>query len=168
MLGGIMSESLRNATRRGVQLVRRAESRPIVCQFVRCLQAFFLLACPVLAQVTIKNPDHLEVPEQKVQILFHTTCEVVAQEFHLRERDVDFRLLLILGDPNERYTSDEEHQLYTIYLYRWNDAQFAASAMRLAIQHMVSQSRRDTLVKEILKRSNGIDTVSIKSLRSHR
>lgn len=132
---------------------------------MRYAQVFLVLVCPLLAQVTIKNPDHLDVPEQKVQILFHTTCQVVAREFHIQKGKLDFPLVLVLGDPNERYTSDEEHQLYTVYLFRWNEAQFVASSMRLALQHMVTQSRRDRLVREILDRSGGIDTVPVSSLR---
>lgn len=135
---------------------------------VRYVQVFFLLVCPLLAQVTIKNPQHLDVPEQKVQILFHTTCQVVAREFHMPQEELEFPLILVLGDPNERYTSDEEHRLYTVYLFHWNQSQFVASSMRLALQHMVTERLRDRLVKEILERSNGIDTVPVSSLRQRR
>lgn len=134
---------------------------------MRYVLAVLVFVCPLLAQVTIKNPDHLDVPEQKVQILFHTTCQVVGREFHFKG-ELEFPLVLVLGDPNERYTSDEEHQLYTVYLFRWNEAQFVASSMRLALQRMVTQSRRDRLVREILERTEGIDTVSIRSLRARR
>jgi hypothetical protein len=128
----------------------------------------WLLCWPVQAQVTIKDPDHLQVPEPMVEALFHSTCQVVAQEFHVRRTDVDFPLVLVLGDPRERYTSDEDDQLYTVYLYRWNDAQFALSSMRLAIEHMVTQTRRDRVVREILKRSNKISTVSIDRLQKQK
>jgi hypothetical protein len=163
-----MSDSLRDATKRGFPRGGKKKRRPNVCLLLRPLKALLLLVCPVLAQVTIKNPDHLAVPEQRVQIVFRTTCRVVAKEFQLPEKEVEFPLLLILGDPNERYTSDEEHQVYTVYLYRWNEVQFAASAMRLAVQYSVTPSRRDKLVTEILKRSNRIDAISIKSLTGQR
>ena len=135
---------------------------------MRYVHAFLLLVCPLLAQVTIENPDHLDVPEQKVQILFHTTCQVVAREFHIRKGEREFPLVLVLGDPRERYTSDEEHQVYTVYLFRWNEAQFVASSMKLALQHMLTHSRRDRLLLEILERSSGMDTVPMSSLRSRR
>jgi hypothetical protein len=77
-------------------------------------------------------------------------------------------LVLVLGDPNERYTSDEEHKLYTVYLFRWNEAQFVASSMKLSLQHMVTHSRRDRLLREILERSSGMDTIPISSLRCKR
>ena len=69
---------------------------------MRYVHAFLLLVCPLLAQVTIENPDHLDVPEQKVQILFHTTCQVVAREFHIHKGEQEFPLVLVLGDPRER------------------------------------------------------------------
>jgi len=50
---------------------------------------------------------------------------------------------------------------------RWNGAQFAASAMMLAIEHMVTQSRSERLAREILKRSRSIDTIPINALRKH-
>jgi hypothetical protein len=131
------------------------------------LAIVLLLACSsALGQVTIKNPDHLPVPEQEVQVLLNATCQVVAQEFHVSRRDVDFPIVLVLGDPNEHFSSDEEQQLYSVYLYCWNEAQFALSAIRLAIQHMVTQTRRDRMVMEILKRSSRINTISIKALQN--
>jgi hypothetical protein len=133
---------------------------------VNHFQVFLLLVSPALGQVTIKNPYHLPVPEQEVQMLLNTTCQVVAREFHVRERDVDFPVVLVLGDPDERFTSDEDRQLYSVYLYRWNQAQFALSSMRLAVQHMVTQTRRDRMVREILKRYSSIDTISIKALQN--
>jgi hypothetical protein len=139
----------------------------MLSSFRVAIGCMLLLRCyPSLAQVTILNPQHLEVPEQRVEVLLHATCQVVAQEFHRGREEIDFPLVLVLGDPNERYTSDEEHRLYTIYLYRWNEVQFAVSAMRLAVQRMVTQSRRDRIVTKILKRSNSISTVSIYELRS--
>ena len=121
---------------------------------IRCL--LFLICCPVLAQVTIINPHQLEVPEQRVQAIFQATREVVAREFQKSEKEIDFALVLVLGDPYEQYTADEKRHLYTLYLHRWDEVKFATSALRLAIQHMVSHRQRDQLVREILDRSKRI------------
>jgi len=40
---------------------------------------------------------------------------------HVSRRDLDLPIVLVLGDPNERYTSDDDRQLCTIYLYRSNE-----------------------------------------------
>ena len=129
------------------------------------LLAFLMLLCsPVLAQVTIKNPDHREVTERNVQILFLTTCRVVSKEFHARVDE--FPLVLVLGASNERYTSDEESNVYTIYLDHWNEAQFADSAMRLAIQRLVRRDRRDRMVLEILRRSNQVAPIPLRAMVS--
>jgi len=117
----------------------------------KILAGLLFICRPALGQVTIKNPDHLPVPEQEVQVLLNATCQVVAQEFHVSRRDVDLPIVLALGSPNERYDSDEDRQLCTIYLYRWNEAQFALSSMSLAIQHMATQTRRDRMLMEIPK-----------------
>ena len=89
----------------------------------KILAGLLFICCPALGQVTIKNPDYLPVPEQEAQVLLNATCQVVAQEFHVSRRDVDLPIVLVLGDPHERYTSDEDRHLCTIYLYRWNDKQ---------------------------------------------
>jgi len=131
---------------------------------IRCL--LFLICCPVLAQVKIINPHKLEVPEQRVQAIFQATREVVAREFQKSETEIDFALVLVFGDDSyEQYTADEKRQVYTLYLHRWDEVKFATSAMRLAIQHMVSHRRRDQLVTEILERSKRIGPVSVHDLQ---
>ena len=42
-----------------------------------------LLVSSSFAQVSIKNPKHLAIPKDRVQIIFKTTCRVVAEEFHV-------------------------------------------------------------------------------------
>jgi hypothetical protein len=125
----------------------------------------FICCCKVLGQVTIRNSQHVPVSEQDVQVLFNLTCQVVAREFHVSSKDVDFPIVLVLGDTNERFSSDEERHLYSVYLYRWNEAQFADASMKLAIQHMVTQTRRERMVNEILKRYSTINTIPIKALQ---
>jgi hypothetical protein len=124
--------------------------------------ALVLLGCsPAAAQVTISNPQHLQVPEDKVQILFRTACQVVAEEFHVHRSALEFPLTLVLGDSKERFTEDEEHQAYTIYLHHWDEARFAVSALRLANLRLVPPSLRNRMALEILKRSNQIAPVPV-------
>jgi hypothetical protein len=47
----------------------------------------------------------------------------------------------------------------------WDDAQFATSASRLAMQHMVSQERKTKMVAEILRRANHAGPVSVNQLQ---
>lgn len=128
-----------------------------------------LVSSAMLGQVTVVNPKHLEFPKDKINLIFRIACKVVAEEFHVPEKaaESEFPLTLILGDPNERYTEDEQHHLYAVYLEQWNEEKFTVSAMRLAIQHMVPQSRRDKMAREILRRSNQVAPVAVTTLAKH-
>jgi hypothetical protein len=96
-----------------------------------------------------------EVREEKVNLLFSAAGHVVAEEFRLSSASNGlFSITLVLGDPNERVIGDELDQVYFIYMNHWDDAQFATSASRLAMQHMVSQERKTKMVAEILRRAN--------------
>jgi len=75
-----------------------------------------------------------------------------------------FPVTLVLGDRDERVTGDELHQVYFIYMNRWDEAQFATSASRLATQHMVSQERKTKIISEILRRANRVAPVSTDEL----
>jgi hypothetical protein len=122
-----------------------------------------------LGQVTIKNPKHLEVPEDKVRILSSTACRVVAEEFNIRDSsELEFPFTLVLGEPYEHFKVDEENHIYTIYLNTWDETQFATYAMRLAVQRMVSRERRKIMVLKVLKRSNEISPVAVDQLRNRR
>jgi hypothetical protein len=106
------------------------------------------------------------VHEEKVNLLFSAACHVVAEEFRLSSAsDGLFPITLVLGDPNERVIGDELHQVYFIYMNHWDDAQFATSASRLAMQHMVSQERKTKMVAEILRRAKRAGPVSVDDLQ---
>lgn len=127
-----------------------------------------LLAAPGAAQVTI-HANGVPVPEQKVQILFSTTCRVVAEEFRLPGPSLaGFRVTLVLGDPDERVSGDELNQVYFIYMNRWNEIQFTTSASRLAPQHLVTGERKAKLVREILQRAERVAPVSVQDLHATR
>ena len=116
------------------------------------------------AQVTVVR-DGSQVDEAKVKVLFSTACRVVAEEFHLpNPTDALFRVTLILGDAKDTVIGDELHKTYFIYMHRWDEVQFATSASRLALQHMVSQERKTRMVAEILRRARATETVSHESL----
>jgi len=110
-----MTELIGNARIRSVPAEGTERRKRGVSWLVRHLQAILLLISPVLVQVTIKNPDQMDVPVRRVQIVFQTTCQAVSRELQVPEKDVEFPRLLVLGDPSERYVIDE-HQLRTLYL----------------------------------------------------
>ena len=132
---------------------------------IKILFLFLLAACPALAQIRIENPKRLPVPEEKAQVIFSTACRVVAEEFHVPHSQLEFPLVLVLGEENQRYTADEGTGTYTVYLRQWDPVQFADSAMRLAVQRLVPPQRRNRMLTAILYRSREIAPISVEEVR---
>jgi hypothetical protein len=119
------------------------------------------------AQITVNNPKHLYFPEDRAQVIFSTACHLVASEFHVEKASkVDFPLVVVLGDPNERYTGDLRNHVFTIYLDHWDETQFATSSMGLAIQLLIPQEERLKIINQILRRSEQIMPVRVNALKS--
>ena len=118
------------------------------------------------AQLTILNPNHLDVPEEKANALLSTACRVVAQEFHVTDISaLRFSLVLVLGEKEEHYTIDEKRLEYKLYMKQWDEAKFAALAMRLCVQRLPTRDQEARLLKEILRRSDKISSISASQLR---
>lgn len=117
------------------------------------------------AEMVIENPKHLDVPEEQAQAVFLTTCRVLENEFHQPGALEDkFRVKLVLGQTPERFTIDDPNGNGTVYLERWNEAKFAASTMRLGIQHLLAPERQLRMVQDIVRRAHEIAPVSAKAL----
>jgi hypothetical protein len=126
-----------------------------------------LVGCSTtLAQITIKNPDNLSVPDNKPQVLLRMACRVVAEEFHIHDpAKLDFPLILVLGEPF-RYTADDDNHLYTIYLDRWDDIRFTAYAVMLASHLVVVRGCYKKMVVETLRRASRVSPVQADALRN--
>jgi hypothetical protein len=117
------------------------------------------------AQVTVQK-NGLDVPEGKVKILYQATFRVVAHEFHLHNNSSPrVPIMLVLGDPNERVSGDEVAHAYVIYMESWNEAKFALAASRIALQHLVSEDRKQRMVSDILRSANRVAPVPFQALR---
>jgi hypothetical protein len=119
-----------------------------------------------IAQLTIANPKHLDLPEHRARVLLIETCRVVANEFHVHNSsDLEYSLTLVLGEKNEGYGIDNEGKV-TLYLQQWSESKFVDAATRLAVQSLANRERVERLAKEILRRSDRILPVPQSSLRS--
>ncbi len=117
------------------------------------------------AQITVNNPRSLTLPDNKPQILLRMACRVVADEFHVHDTaKLDFPLILVLGEPFH-YTADDENQVYTIYLDRWDDTLFVSSAVMLATHRVVTKDQYKKMVVEILRRADHASPISAQNLR---
>ncbi|MBI3477986.1 MAG: hypothetical protein HY010_19810 [Acidobacteria bacterium] len=119
----------------------------------------------VSAQVRVEGnaPD---LPLAKVDAIYETAFRVVAQEFHLPDGSRDrVPVTLVLGDRDEGVTGDEVQKIYTIYMQRWDEVRFALATSRIAVQHLVSDERKNRMVEDILRRANRIAPVSAHLMR---
>jgi hypothetical protein len=80
------------------------------------IMALLLMATSFgLGQVTIKNPKHLEVPEDRVRVLYSTACRTVAEEFNIRDSSkLESPFTLVLGEPYQHFQVDEGNHVYTV------------------------------------------------------
>jgi hypothetical protein len=148
----------------GKRLIAAMGDRAIVMRFL--VSALLLLAMKALspAQLTVINPKHLDLPEDRARVLLIEASRVVANEFHVRNSsDVGYPLVLVLGEKDEGYGTDSEGKV-TLYLQVWRESKFVDAATRLAIQSLADRNRVHRLAKEVLERSDRIGPVSRRTL----
>ncbi len=120
-----------------------------------------------LVHLTIANPKHLDVPQERAKVLLIETCRVVAKEFHVRDSsDVEYSLTLVIGEHDEGYGIDKQGNI-TLYLQQWSERRFVGWATRLAILSLANRDREDRLAKEILRRADRTLPVSKNALVGH-
>jgi hypothetical protein len=133
-----------------------------------CLLILLSLNSASHAQLSVVNPNHIEMPLERAMVILNTACLVVADEFHQRNAsDLHFQTVLVLGNSEEHYQVDEKKGIYTVYLRQWDERKFATLAMRFCVQRLASSVREDHLVQEILRRTDRIGPVSADALRGH-
>ena len=138
--------------------------RPVMTFFLWGSYVALVVNSAALAQIAVRNPNHLPLPDNKPQAMFRAACQVVAEEFHVRDpAKLDFPLVLVLGEPF-RYTADDENQVYTVYLDRWDDTLFTSSVVMLASHRVVTRERYRKMVVEVLRRAHGFSPVQAADL----
>lgn len=149
--------------------------------FTGCLAAFVSLmvhvseaqagsplsaSAPAAARLTIVNPYHQQVPEDRVRVLLLTTCRVVAEEFRRHPTDVELRMTLVIGDADEHSLVDPDGH-FTLYLDHWNEGKFVNGVITGAMQQLTPLKTRSKMWKDIVRRSDQIAPVSVSQLRDH-
>ncbi len=118
------------------------------------------------AELTIDNPRHLDVPEEKARVLLRLAWRAIAKEFHSHEQSkAEFDFRLVLGEKDEHYEIDEHTGVPTLYLQQWNETKFTTAAVRLAVQKSIDRNREERLIFDILQRSERIVTMPANKLR---
>src|ERR1700751_1161170 len=148
----------------GQRCIPAVGSRAIVTLFLASNMMVLTTKTLSPAQLTIINPKHLDVPEDRARVLLIEASRVVADEFHVRNpSDLEYPLLLVLGEKDEGYGTDNEGKV-TLYLQVWNESKFLDAATRLAIQNLANHKRLQRLAKEVLLRSDRIGPVAHRTL----
>lgn len=132
---------------------------------VSALAAVLSFSSLAAAEVTIKNPLHLDYPEQRVQMLHRIICRVVAAEFHVRTGK-EIPVTLVLGEAQQRTVVDELNDSAAIYLERWDEARFAIADTQLAVQRMLTRDRFERIARDVIQRVEAAAPISVNSLRS--
>lgn len=118
-------------------------------------------------QLTIVNPQKVEVPEQTATVLLRISCKVAAEQFHVAG-EAEFPLTLVLGDANEEhFTADDSKRAYNVYLKKWNETRFTSAATLIAVRRLALPVQQK-MVTEVLKRTHAIAPVAVQQLGGER
>jgi hypothetical protein len=121
---------------------------------------FLLSGVALHAQVSIVNTKHETVPAGRPEAIYRSALNVVDDTFG-RDSSADFPVTLVLGEENEHYVADADHNVNAIYLAGWNENKFAVSMIHLAMEHLIDTECRNNLLGEIIVKSNAISPVSL-------
>ena len=116
------------------------------------------------ATLTIVNPHHDDIPEERVRVLFLVTCRVVAAEFHRSVDDVKLPVTLIVEQGDDEHFSIDESGHLILQLNRWNEVKFVDALIKGAIQQLAPLQTRQRIVADIVRRSDQIAPISANAL----
>lgn len=106
------------------------------------------------AQLSIENHTSSQVPEQRAWVIYQSTCQVVAEQFHVKNpAELQVPVKLTVGSSESRVLYDEGAGLFEIQLKGWSDTEFAFASLRLTLQQLVSSRTRRDLLFESLARA---------------
>ncbi|MFY9531415.1 MAG: hypothetical protein WBC04_25525 [Candidatus Acidiferrales bacterium] len=128
-----------------------------------------LASLPSQAQVTVVNPDNLEVPKEKMNLLYANACRAVGEEFHVtKNSQIEFPVFLVLGESYEHISANNPPGVFRIYLQKWDEDKFTVSVISLALYNMLPLERRYKLAIEVRRRTDKIAPVTVSELRKPR
>jgi len=133
-------------------------------EWTKHVATFVTLSASLCAQVAIENPQRLEVPEQRVQMLHQVVCRVAAHKLRIRATKKDSPVTLVLGEPEERIGVGSDGTPGKIYLKRWDETTFTVGDMQLVIQRVMIRERLTQMTSEVLRRLKQMAPVPAREL----
>jgi hypothetical protein len=153
--------------------MKRSSWRKCTTYTLRHLRAVLLVLLAVgtaKGQISIDNRSSTPVPRDRAWVIYQTTCQVVADRFHVKDSiqlQVPFHLNVGSEESNVLY--DEGAGTYQINLSEWGDTKFAFAALRLTLQRLVTlESRREMLLETLARAERKLPVDSTKVRREVR
>ena len=115
--------------------------------------------------LTIVNSGQNDLPGERARVLLLTTSRIIAEEFHQKPEDVELKITLVLGDPNERVAIDDNGRA-SLHMERWDETKFVDGVMTATIQKLMPLRRREKMFTEILRRTDKIAPIPANQLRA--
>jgi len=119
------------------------------------------------AQLNVVNPDGLEVPEARAEILFEQTCRTVAEKFHIHHRaQIEFPLTLRIGDHEENLARvDQDTGQYVVHMTSWSEAAFVNRVISLCLFRLLTDSGGVKIIATARGRAEALSGVSVSQLQ---
>jgi hypothetical protein len=135
---------------------------------VCCMAVLCAVAVPLAAgQVTVINPQQLDLPVQTAQVLLRLSCKVAAEQFHVAG-ETEFPLTVVVGEENEEhYIADDVNRVYTVYLKRWNESRFTTATMMIAVRRLALPAQKK-MITEVLERAHAITPIRAQQLNKEK
>jgi hypothetical protein len=122
------------------------------------------------AQLNVVNPDNLDVPQARAEILYREACRAVAEQFHIHKKaQIEFPVTLhISQDDVDTSHIDEITGSYTVHMTTWDESAFVSRVITLCLFRLLPDSRRWKLVAKARGRADGrASVISVAQLQGN-
>jgi len=119
------------------------------------------------AQLDVVNPDSIDIPQARAEILYQQACRIVAEQFHVHKRaQIEFPVTLRIGEDEEDLTRvDSSAGAYVVHITSWNESAFVSRVITLCLFRLLPDSRRRQLIAQARGRADALSGVSVSQLQ---
>jgi hypothetical protein len=113
------------------------------------------------AQLNVVNPDNLDVPQARAEILYRQACRTVAEQFHVHHRaQIEFPVTLEIGqDDVDTSHIDEITGSYAVHTTYWDESALVSRIIILGPFRLLPDSRRWKLIAKTRRRADPLSAL---------
>ncbi len=113
------------------------------------------------AQLNVVNPENLDVPQARAEILYREACRMVAEQFHIRKRaQIEFPVTLHIGqNDTDASRIDQNTGSYAVHMTYWDESAFVSRVITLCLFRLLPDSRRWKLIAKTRGRADALSSV---------